>query len=86
MDKLKKAVKSTQINQVAIAGGVSANSAIRKKLMDAEKHYHWKTYIPKFEYTTDNAGMIAISAYHKYRLNLLDDINIPSNARLKVTD
>ncbi|MGY6650326.1 tRNA (adenosine(37)-N6)-threonylcarbamoyltransferase complex transferase subunit TsaD [Wenyingzhuangia sp. IMCC45574] len=84
MDKIKKAVSETGIKQVAIAGGVSANSEIRKRLTDAQKHFGWKSYIPKFEYTTDNAAMIAITAYHKYRLGLTDDPSITANPRLKV--
>ena len=66
MDKLKKAVKSTGIKQVAIGGGVSANSSIRKALKEAENKYGWKTFVPKFEYTTDNAAMIGIVGYLKY--------------------
>jgi N6-L-threonylcarbamoyladenine synthase len=60
MDKLKLAVKETGINQIAIGGGVSANSGIRKAIKDAEQKYGWKTYVPKFEYTTDNAAMIGL--------------------------
>jgi len=84
MDKLKNAVKHTGIMQVAIAGGVSANSEIRKRLKDAEFKYKWKTYIPKFEYTTDNAGMIAITGYLKYLENNYSDSSVSSNARMKV--
>lgn len=67
MNKIKKAVKQTGITQIAIGGGVSANSGIRKALQDAEKQYGWKTYLPKFEYTTDNAAMIGIVGYLKYK-------------------
>lgn len=84
MDKIKKAIKETGINQIAIAGGVSANSEIRKRLTDAQKHLGWKTYIPKFEYTTDNAAMIAITAYHKYKKGLYNTQGITANPRLKV--
>ena len=66
MDKLKMAVLQTGITQIAIGGGVSANSGIRKTLQEAEQKYGWKTYIPKFEYTTDNAAMIGIVGYLKY--------------------
>ncbi len=66
MDKLKKAVAQTHIKEVAIGGGVSANSGIRKALEDAAVHYDWNTYIPKFEYCTDNAAMIGIVGYLKY--------------------
>lgn len=84
MDKLKKAVKETGIKQVAIAGGVSANSEIRKRLTNAQKHFGWTAYIPKFEYTTDNAAMIAVTAYQKFKLGLFDDQSITANPRLKV--
>jgi len=66
MDKLKKAVKKTGIVQIAIGGGVSANSGIRKALKEAEDSFGWVTYIPEFEYCTDNAAMIGIVGYLKY--------------------
>ena len=84
MDKLKTIVKETGITQVAIAGGVSANSEIRKRLAHAQKHFGWTTFIPKFEYTTDNAAMIAITAYQKFKLGLIEDQSITANPRLKV--
>lgn len=84
--KLKNAVKQTGIKHIAIAGGVSANSEIRKRLQTAEKHWGWTTYIPKFEYTTDNAAMIAITGYLKYLNSNYSDISISAKARLKVTE
>jgi N6-L-threonylcarbamoyladenine synthase len=86
MEKLKNAVKLTGIKHIAIAGGVSANSAIRSRLQLAEKHFGWTTYIPKFEYTTDNAAMIALTGYLKYINNDYADISITAKARLKVTE
>lgn len=86
MDKLKNTVKQTGIKHIAIAGGVSANSEIRKRLTLAEKHWGWATYIPKFEYTTDNAAMIAIAGYLKYLNNDYSDISVTAKARLKVTE
>ena len=86
MDKLKNAVKYTGIQHIAIAGGVSANSEIRKRLSTADKHFGWTTYIPKFEYTTDNAAMIAITGYLKYLNKEYADENISAKARLKVTE
>ncbi|WP_428742271.1 tRNA (adenosine(37)-N6)-threonylcarbamoyltransferase complex transferase subunit TsaD [Tenacibaculum sp.] len=86
MDKLKNTVKLTDIKHIAIAGGVSANSEIRKRLTLAEKHWGWTTYIPKFEYTTDNAAMIAIAGYLKYLNNDYSDISVTAQARLKVTE
>lgn len=85
-DKLKKAVKKTGITHVAIAGGVSANSEIRKVLKETEKKYGWTTYIPKFEYTTDNAGMIAITGYLKYLENNFSEDSTTATARLKVNE
>jgi len=86
MDKLKNAVKQTQIKEIAIAGGVSANSEIRKRLQLAEKHWGWKTHIPKFEYTTDNAAMIAIVGYLKYLESRFSKVSETAQARLKVTE
>ncbi len=64
--KLIKASKDTGIKKIAIAGGVSANSALRKQLEMYGQKYQWEVFIPKFEYCTDNAGMIAITGYYKY--------------------
>ena len=66
MDKLKKASLKTGIKQIAIAGGVSANSALRQAIVDGQNQFGWKTFIPKFAYCTDNAAMIAIAGYYKY--------------------
>jgi N6-L-threonylcarbamoyladenine synthase len=67
LQKLKKASKHTGIKEIAIAGGVSANSYLRKILAETGEELNWNTYIPKFEYCTDNAGMIAMTAYFKYQ-------------------
>ncbi|AMC12059.1 tRNA threonylcarbamoyl adenosine modification protein TsaD [Lutibacter profundi] len=85
-DKLKKAVNETGIKHVAIAGGVSANSEIRLVLKSYEEKLGWTTYIPKFEYTTDNAGMIAIVGYLKYLENTFLNQKTITTARLKVTE
>ena len=66
INKLKKAAKKTGIKEVAIAGGVSANSGLRNALEVAGKAQGWNTYIPKFEFCTDNAAMIAVTGYYKY--------------------
>lgn len=84
MDKLKLAVNETGIKQVAIGGGVSANSGIRATLKEAEKKYGWKTFIPKFEYTTDNAAMIGIVGYHKYLEHQFNDASVTSKARIEL--
>lgn len=64
--KLKKAANDLGIRQVALAGGVSANSGLRAALLDYAKRYHWQAFIPPFSFTTDNAAMIAQAAYYKY--------------------
>ena len=64
--KLELATEQTGINRVCIAGGVSANSGLRNQFAALGNKKGWQTFIPKFEYCTDNAGMIAITAYHKY--------------------
>lgn len=83
MDKLKLAVKETGIKQIAIGGGVSANSGIRKTLKEAEQKYGWITFIPKFEYTTDNAAMIGIVGYQKYLNEKFENSSVISKARIQ---
>ena len=79
--KLKKAVQQTGVTQVCIAGGVSANSGLRKALKEAGEKHAWKTYIPKFEYCTDNAAMIAITAYYKYLAGEFAELDVSPSAR-----
>jgi N6-L-threonylcarbamoyladenine synthase len=83
MDKLKNAVKHTGINEIAIGGGVSANSGIRNALLAAEKNTGWKVHIPKIEYCTDNAAMIAMVGELKYKNNQFADRNVSANARMR---
>ncbi|WP_116679080.1 tRNA (adenosine(37)-N6)-threonylcarbamoyltransferase complex transferase subunit TsaD [Porphyromonas loveana] len=66
MKKLRQAAKDHGIKEVAVAGGVSANTGLRDAFHDHARRYGWKVYIPKFAYTTDNAAMVAISGYYKY--------------------
>ena len=66
MDKLYKAAKDLKIKEVAVAGGVSANTGLRDAFHSYAKKYGWKIHIPKFAYTTDNAAMVAITGYYKY--------------------
>jgi N6-L-threonylcarbamoyladenine synthase len=66
MNKLRKASKDLKINEIAIAGGVSANSGLRKALTEHAVKYGWKIHIPPFAFTTDNAAMVAMSGYFKY--------------------
>ena len=66
LNKVKRAIKETGIKEIAIAGGVSANSGLRETLTLMAKQNNWKTFIPDFEFTTDNAAMIAMAGYFKY--------------------
>jgi N6-L-threonylcarbamoyladenine synthase len=66
LNKVKKAAKQTGIKDIAIAGGVSANSGLRNSLLKMGEQNRWDVFIPRFEYCTDNAAMIAIAGYHKY--------------------
>lgn len=66
LQKLKKAARDQGINQIALAGGVSANSGLRRALHELAEKESWETFIPAFEYCTDNAGMIAMAAHYKY--------------------
>lgn len=84
IDKLKIASKQTSINQIAIGGGVSANSGIRQALKDGEHKFGWKTFVPKFEFTTDNAAMIAIVGYLKYLEDDYAEQSVTASARLKI--
>lgn len=81
MDKLTKASRDLGINQIAIAGGVSANSGIRQRLKEAEQTLGWTTYIPKFEYTTDNAAMIAMVGQLKFEQGLFGNITDKSTPK-----
>lgn len=67
MNKLRKASKDLDIKEVAVAGGVSANSGLRDAFLDHAKRFGWKVHIPKFAFTTDNAAMVAITGYYKYQ-------------------
>lgn len=81
LNKLKKAAEQTGIKNICIAGGVSANSGLRKSFDVLGKQLHWKTFIPPFEYCTDNAGMIAITAYYKYLAGEFADLSVSPSAR-----
>jgi N6-L-threonylcarbamoyladenine synthase len=81
MNKLVKASKETGIKEIGIAGGVSANSGLRKALEEQGAKYGWNTYIPKFEYCTDNAAMIAITAWYKYQAGEFAGLDIIPGAR-----
>jgi len=84
IDKLKLATKQTGIKHIAIGGGVSANTGIRQALKDGEQKFGWTTYVPKFEYTTDNAAMIAIVGHLKFLEGDYAEQNVMASARLKI--
>ncbi len=87
LKKIEKAVDLTGINQIAIAGGVSANSEIRKQLINTSKIKNWRVFIPPFEYTTDNAAMIGIVGYLKFINDFkANENNHLATARLKVEE
>jgi N6-L-threonylcarbamoyladenine synthase len=81
LHKLKKAAITTGIKNICIAGGVSANSGLRKAFEDEGKINKWNTFIPAFEYCTDNAAMIAITAHYKFPRNDFVDLSVTSSAR-----
>lgn len=84
MQKLRKAVKQTGIKHVAVAGGVSANTGLRNAFLQHAEKYNWKVYIPPFQYTTDNAAMIGITAYHKYKDHDFCSIDKPAFAKTSI--
>ncbi len=81
LNKLKKAAKETGITHICLAGGVSANSGLRKAFTELGQKMSWQTFIPAFEYCTDNAAMIAITGYYKYLENNFTDLSISPSAR-----
>lgn len=81
LNKLKKAASQTGIKEVCIAGGVSANSGLRAAFETMGKTEGWNTYIPAFEYCTDNAAMIAITAYYKFQAEIFEDYSVVPSAR-----
>jgi N6-L-threonylcarbamoyladenine synthase len=81
LNKLKKASVQTGIKTICLAGGVSANSGLRKSFMQMGAKYHWKTFIPAFEYCTDNAAMIALTAYYKFLESDFESLSAVPSAR-----
>ena len=84
MDKLQKAAKDLNIKEIAIAGGVSANSELRNAMRQNAKKLGWNIFIPKFEYTTDNAAMIAMVAQLKYEKGEFADLKTTATARYEI--
>ncbi len=85
LNKLCKAAKLTGVKDIAIAGGVSANSGLRKALLEMGERYKWNVFIPKFEYCTDNAAMIAIAGYQKFLKGDFVGQDISPLARMSVS-
>jgi len=81
LKKLKKASDQTGIKNICIAGGVSANSALRRAFEELGEQLKWKIFIPPYEYCTDNAAMIAITAYYKYLAKDFSDLSVNPAAR-----
>ncbi|MCF0212179.1 MAG: tRNA (adenosine(37)-N6)-threonylcarbamoyltransferase complex transferase subunit TsaD [Bacteroidales bacterium] len=81
LKKLEKAANQTGIRQVAIAGGVSANSYLRSELQRLGQKHGWKVFVPKFQFCTDNAAMVGIAAYFKYLEGNFADISLPPFTR-----
>lgn len=86
MNKLEKASKDYNIQHIAIAGGVSANSGLREAMKKNEEKLGWNIYIPKFEYTTDNAAMIAMVAKLKYDRGEFSDLSVSATARYDIEE
>jgi N6-L-threonylcarbamoyladenine synthase len=81
LQKLEKAAKETGISEICLAGGVAANDYLRENLIKLASKNHWNTYVPQLQYCTDNAAMIAITAYYKYKkgdFDKLDAVNYAS--------
>jgi N6-L-threonylcarbamoyladenine synthase len=81
MKKFKKAIQQTGIREICIAGGVSANSGLRAGVQELGKKTQSTVYLPKFEFCTDNAAMIAITAHYKYLAGAFDDLSVSATAR-----
>jgi N6-L-threonylcarbamoyladenine synthase len=84
MNKLKKAATQTGIKEICIAGGVSANSELRETLEKTGKEEGWNTYVPKFEFCTDNAAMIAVTGYYKFLNKDFADQSVSPVARYQI--
>ena len=83
LDKLVRASKETGIRDIAIAGGVSANSGLRSGITEAGRRQGWRTFIPEFKFTTDNAAMIAMAGYYRYKQDEFATLDVSPVARLE---
>lgn len=84
INKLKRAAKDLKITEIAVAGGVSANSGLRNALIDLGKRHRWQVHIPPFAYTTDNAAMVAQAGYFKYLKQEFCPMNVAPYAKTKI--
>lgn len=84
INKLKRAAKDLKITEIAVAGGVSANSGLRNALIDMGKRHRWQVHIPPFAYTTDNAAMVAQAGYFKYLKQEFCPMNVAPYAKTKI--
>lgn len=82
LDKLIKASKSTGIRDIAVAGGVSANSGLRNAIVETGRRRGWRTFLPELKFTTDNAAMIAMSGYFRYMAGDISSLDVAPVARL----
>lgn len=83
MEKLVQAARQCDIREIAIAGGVSANSALRERLQQEARQRGWQVHIPRFEYCTDNAAMIAMAAHFKLQAGYVEGLQVDTDARLR---
>ena len=83
MKKLIKASKALEIKEIAVAGGVSANSGLREAIEAEGRRRHWNTYLPPLKFTTDNAAMIAVAGYYRYCNGEESDLSVAPVARLE---
>lgn len=84
MSKLKKAAKQTGIKQIAIGGGVSANSGLRQAVHEEAARSGWQVFIPRLGFSVDNAGMVAVTGYYKYLASQFIGLDAPADARMKI--
>ena len=83
LDKLVRASKDTGIRDIAIAGGVSANSGLRDGIVEAGRRRGWRTFLPEFKFTTDNAAMIAMAGYYRYKQGEFSSLDVSPEARME---
>ena len=84
IQKIKSAAKLTGVKNIAIAGGVSANSGLRRTIQEEAKKERWNVFIPKLEYCTDNAAMVAITAHYKYQAKEFSSMEVSPEPRMKL--